>query len=93
MSTTAPGRARNSLGVWSLVLGGASFLLFLGVLTGIPAILVGNDGRRAVRAGEADNEGVATAGVVLGWASVVLTLVGAGVVAYLVATGNSWRAG
>ncbi|MBO0610503.1 DUF4190 domain-containing protein [Myceligenerans salitolerans] len=83
MSAAAPGRARNSLGVWSLVLGGASFLLFLGVLTGIPAILVGNDGRRAVRAGEADNEGVAMAGVLLGWASVALTVVGAGVVAYL----------
>ncbi|RPF21184.1 DUF4190 domain-containing protein [Myceligenerans xiligouense] len=83
MSGTAPGRARNSLGVWSLVLGGASFLLFLGVLTGVPAILVGNDGRRAVRAGEADNENVAMAGVLLGWASVAVTLVGAGVIAYL----------
>ncbi|MBE1876899.1 DUF4190 domain-containing protein [Myceligenerans pegani] len=88
MSAPAPGRARNSLGVWSLVLGGASFLLLLGVLTGIPAILVGNDGRRAVRAGQADNEAVATAGVVLGWASVAATLVGAGIVAYMMVSGD-----
>jgi hypothetical protein len=89
VSAATPGRARNSLGVWSLVLGGASFLLFLGVLTGIPAILVGNDGRRAVRAGEADNEAVAVAGVLLGWASVVATLIGAGIVAYLMVARGS----
>ncbi|GAB4085749.1 hypothetical protein GCM10028784_23790 [Myceligenerans cantabricum] len=88
MSTAAPDRARNALGVWSLVLGGASFLLLLGALTGVPAILVGNGGRRAVRAGQADNERVALAGVLLGWASVAATLVGVGVVAYLVAAGN-----
>ncbi|MBL0886348.1 DUF4190 domain-containing protein [Myceligenerans indicum] len=88
MSAAAPGRARNSLGIWSLVLGGASFLLFLGVLTGIPAIVVGNDGRRAVRAGQADNEGVAMTGVLLGWASIALTLVGGGVVIYLMVTGG-----
>lgn len=88
MSAPAPGRARNSLGVWSLLLGSASFLLFLGVLTGIPAILVGNDGRRAVRAGEADNEAVALTGVVLGWVSVLATVVGALVVAYLMVSRN-----
>ncbi|GAA1858627.1 DUF4190 domain-containing protein [Myceligenerans crystallogenes] len=81
MTAATPSRARNSLGVWSLALGSASFLLFLGVLTGIPAILVGNDGRRAVRAGEADNERIALTGVLLGWASVVVTLVGVVVVA------------
>lgn len=88
MSATAAGRARNSLGIWSLVLGGASFLLFLGVLTGVPAILVGNNGRRAVRAGEADNETVALAGVVLGWASVVATLAAVGIVVYTMVTAS-----
>lgn len=83
MSSATPARARNQLGVWSLVLGSASFLLFLGVLTGIPAIVVGNNGRRAVRAGEADNERVALAGVLLGWISVAATLIGIGTVAYL----------
>lgn len=81
MTAATPSQARNALGVWSLVLGSASFLLFLGVLTGIPAILVGNDGRRAVRAGQADNERVALVGVVLGWASVVVTVIGVFIVA------------
>lgn len=84
MSTATPSAARNALGVWSLVLGSASFLLFLGVLTGVPAILVGNNGRRAVRAGEADNGRIATAGVLLGWASVAVSLIGIGIVAYSV---------
>ncbi|WP_369373418.1 DUF4190 domain-containing protein [Promicromonospora sp. Populi] len=61
---------QNNLGVWSLVLGIASIVLLLGVFTGVPAIIVGNQGRRAVRAGEANNEGMAMTGVVLGWLSV-----------------------
>ena len=63
---------RNSLGVWSLVLGIASIVLALGVVTGIPAIIIGNQGRRAVRAGEANNEGMALTGVVLGWLSLAI---------------------
>lgn len=63
---------RNSLGVWSLVLGIASVVLALGAVTGIPAIIIGNQGRRAVRAGEADNEGMAVTGVVLGWISLAI---------------------
>jgi Domain of unknown function (DUF4190) len=57
---------RNDLAVWSLVLG------LLGVMgcvffTGIPAVVVGNNARRAVAAGQANNDGMATAGIVLGW--------------------------
>jgi len=63
---------RNSLGVWSLVLGIVSVVLALGAVTGIPAIIIGNQGRRAVRDGEADNEGVALTGVVLGWISLAI---------------------
>jgi hypothetical protein len=66
---------RNSLGVWSLVLGIASVVLLLGVLTGVPAIIIGNEGRRAVRAGEANNEGMAMTGVVLGWISLAVLAV------------------
>ncbi|MEU4383841.1 DUF4190 domain-containing protein [Promicromonospora sp. NPDC023805] len=63
---------RNNLGAWSLVLGIASVVLLLGVITGIPAIIIGNQGRRAVRAGEADNERMAMTGVVLGWISLAV---------------------
>lgn len=66
---------RNSLGAWSLVLGIASVVLLLGVFTGVPAIIIGNQGRRAVRAGEANNEGVALTGVVLGWLSLAILAV------------------
>lgn len=66
---------RNSLGVWSLVLGIASVVLALGVFTGIPAIIIGNKGRQAVRAGDADNEGMAVTGVVLGWISLAILAV------------------
>ncbi|GGM38872.1 DUF4190 domain-containing protein [Promicromonospora citrea] len=72
MPAPAGAYPRNSLGVWSLVLGIASVVLALGAVTGVPAIIVGNQARRAVRAGEADNEGMALTGVVLGWVSIVI---------------------
>jgi hypothetical protein len=73
---------RNSLGVWSLVLGIASVVLALGAITGVPAIIIGNQGRRAVRAGEANNEGMAVTGVVLGWVSLAIL---AGVIVLVIA--------
>ncbi|MBF0689329.1 MAG: DUF4190 domain-containing protein [Cellulomonas sp.] len=57
---------RNDLAVWSLVLG---LLGIMGCLffTGVPAVILGNNARRAVAAGQANNDGMATAGIVLGW--------------------------
>ncbi len=58
---------RNSLGVWSLVLGIVSFVLFcLGPFTGIAAIITGAFGRKAAQRGEANNGGLALAGIILG---------------------------
>ncbi|MDQ0426880.1 MULTISPECIES: DUF4190 domain-containing protein [Cellulomonas] len=67
----APFYPRNDLAVWSLVLG---LLSVLGCLffTGIPAVVVGGNARRAAAAGEANNDGMATAGVVLGWVGTAL---------------------
>jgi hypothetical protein len=60
---------KNNLGVWALVLGlVATFVC--SIATGIPAIIVGNKGRKAAAAGEANNGGMALAGVILGWVSV-----------------------
>lgn len=75
-----PPLPRNDLAVWSLVLGlfGVLGCLFF---TGVPAIVLGNNARRAVEAGQADNPGLATAGVVLGW---VATALGALVVVLVV---------
>ncbi len=67
----APYYPRNDLAVWSLVLG---LLSVLGCVffTGIPAVVVGGNARRAAAAGEANNDGMATAGVVLGWVGTAL---------------------
>jgi len=67
------GYPKNSVGVWALVLGILS-VTFCGCLSGIPAIIVGYASRRAAAAGEANNGGMGTAGVVLGWISVALTV-------------------
>lgn len=69
------GYPKNSYAVWALVLGILS-LVSCGFLTGIPAIIVGNNAKKAAAVGEADNPGMATAGVVLGWIGTALWAVG-----------------
>jgi hypothetical protein len=56
--------------VLSMVFGILS-LAGLGVLAGIPAIILGTNARRNIRAsgGRLSGEGMATAGIVLGWIS------------------------
>jgi len=74
---------RNDLAVWSLVLG---LLGIMGCLffTGIPAVIVGNNARRAVAAGQANNDGMATAGIVLGWVATGLGALVVLVLAFMV---------
>ncbi|WP_421741711.1 DUF4190 domain-containing protein [Cellulomonas sp.] len=67
---------KNSLAVWSLVLGIVSFVLSCGLFTGIPAVIVGNNAKKAVARGEANNGGMATAGIILGWIAIVLSILG-----------------
>lgn len=62
---------KNNLGVWALVLGCLS-ITTCGLFTGIPAVIVGYKGRRAVRDGEADNDGLSLAGIITGWISIGL---------------------
>ncbi|MGY4642285.1 DUF4190 domain-containing protein [Cellulomonas sp. URHB0016] len=66
---------KNSLGVWSLVLGILGMVL-CGLFTGIPAVIVGSSAKRAVAEGEANNGGLATAGVILGWIGIGLSVLG-----------------
>lgn len=82
---------KNSLAVWSLVLGIVSFVLSCGLLTGIPAVLVGNSAKKAVERGEANNGGMATAGIILGWIAIALSVLGLILFAVLLATGG-WAA-
>jgi hypothetical protein len=67
---------KNNLAVWSLVLGIAAFVLSCGLFTGIPAVIVGNSAKRAVAEGQANNDGMATAGIILGWVAIGLSVVG-----------------
>ncbi|MCO7271986.1 DUF4190 domain-containing protein [Cellulosimicrobium cellulans] len=67
---------KNNLAIWSLVLGIASFVLSCGFFTGIPAVIVGNAAKRAVAEGQADNDGMATAGIILGWVAIALSVIG-----------------
>jgi hypothetical protein len=63
---------KNGLGIAALVFGFFSFIC-LGPLVGIPAIILGVMGRRAVDMGRANNRGIATAGMVLGIVGSVLS--------------------
>lgn len=65
---------RNDLGIWSLVLALAGIVLGFTLLTGIPAVIVGRRARQAVARGEANNDGIAVAGIVIGW---IATAIGA----------------
>ncbi len=66
---------KNGLAIWSLVLGNAAFVLSCSFITGIPAIILGNKARQAAAEGLANNRGMATAVVVLGWVSVGLAVI------------------
>lgn len=68
------GYPKNNLGVWALVLGIAGVVIC--GPAGIAAIIVGNNSKKAVARGEANNGGMATAGVVLGWVAVALWVIG-----------------
>lgn len=84
------GPKRNGLGTAALVLGLLALILFWtivgGIVLGLLAIGLGIAGRRRATRGEADNGGVAVAGVVLG---VLSLLASAAVVAAGVSLFNS----
>ena len=87
----APGYAggyaypKNSLAVWSLVLAILGMML-CGLFTGIPAVIIGNNAKRAVASGEANNGGLATAGIVIGWIAIGLTVLGGVILALLISS-------
>lgn len=72
----------SGLAVLSFVLGVCSFVVCLGVITGVPAVVCGHIARRraARQPARYAGRGLALAGVVLGYLSVVVTLVVAAMV-------------
>lgn len=72
------GPKRNGLGIAALVVGILSLLgllLVFGGLLGVVAIVLGVLGRSRVKKGEADNGGMAIAGIVLGAVALVLSAI------------------
>lgn len=69
--------SRNSLGVWSLVLGILSVLLccfVVGVIPGVIGLWLGIKGRGAAARGEATNGGLSLAGIIVSILGIVLGL-------------------
>lgn len=81
-----PRRPTNSMAIAALIMGIAS--LFTCQLVGIGAIICGNRARNEIRGSGEEGDGMALAGIILGWVSlalVVLTLLA--LVAYFVIFG------
>ncbi|CAN5423253.1 hypothetical protein BH11ACT1_BH11ACT1_03380 [soil metagenome] len=84
------GYPKNNLAVWSIVLAILGVVALCGPFTGIPAVILGNNAKRAVASGEANNGSLATAGIIVGWIAIGIGLLGAVIVAILVANAGSW---
>ncbi|MFD7720938.1 DUF4190 domain-containing protein [Streptomyces sp. NPDC059814] len=84
----------NGLGIASMVLGIIAVAVFcmygLGVILGVLALIFGLIGRGRVSRGEADNGGVALAGIILGSVGIVVSAVFLGVVIWA-ATGDHFE--
>ncbi|PVU81500.1 hypothetical protein DDP54_16655 (plasmid) [Cellulomonas sp. WB94] len=81
---------KNNLAIWSIVLAVLGIVLLCGPFTGIPAVILGNNAKRAVASGEANNGSLATAGIIVGWIAIGLAVLGAALFALLVANAGSW---
>ena len=75
--------------IWSLILGIGSFFL-CGIFMGIPAIILGNNAKKkiATAGGQLGGQGLATAGIVLGWISVGLTIAAVAIFVLILALGG-----
>ncbi len=73
-----PSAPRNGLGVTALVIAVvallSSFSVVGGIVLGIAAVVIGFAGRSRVKRGEANNGGVALAGVILGFVAMIVGL-------------------
>ncbi len=72
---TGASEEKNSLGVWSLVLGILS-LVCCGLIAGIPAIILGNNSKKAEAEGRATNGNLGNIGFILGIIGTVLGTLG-----------------
>jgi len=75
---SAPAAPKNGLGIAALVVAIiallGSFSIVGGILGGVVAVILGVIGRSRVKSGEANNGGVALAGIILGVISIIASL-------------------
>jgi Domain of unknown function (DUF4190) len=72
----APTAPKNGIGIASLVVAIIGLLtVFGGIVLGVAAIVLGFVGRGRAKRGEATNGGIATAGIVLGFLGVIVSIV------------------
>lgn len=69
--------SKNALGIWALVLGILSIVCCLGLLAGIPAIILGQNSKKAAAQGLATNGNLGNVGFILGIVGTVLGTIGA----------------
>ncbi|WP_024288557.1 DUF4190 domain-containing protein [Cellulomonas sp. KRMCY2] len=69
------GTEKNNLGTWALVLGILS-IVCCGFLTGIPAVIIGNNSKKAAAQGLANNGNLGNIGMILGWVGIGLSVIG-----------------
>ncbi|MEV0953711.1 DUF4190 domain-containing protein [Promicromonospora sp. NPDC050249] len=81
---------KNDLAVWSLITGILSYVM-CPILLGVAAVITGTMGRRAADEGLADNRGMATAGLILGWVNIALSVLG--IVLFFILLGAGLLAG
>jgi Domain of unknown function (DUF4190) len=67
------GTEKNGLGTWALVLGIVSFFCG-GFITGIVAVILGKQSKRAQANGQATNGNLGQIGMVLGWIAIVISV-------------------
>jgi hypothetical protein len=76
--TPPPAAPRNGLGITALIIAIvallASFSVAGGIVLGIVAVIIGFAGRSRAKRGEANNGGVALAGVILGFLAIIISL-------------------
>ena len=77
-----PGYPSNNLGGWALGLSIGAFFLSCLPLS-IAAIVLGSKAKRAVSEGRANNGGMASAGIILGWVGIAVGIIVVAVIIWL----------
>jgi putative exporter of polyketide antibiotics len=81
----------NQKALWSMILGILG-IVCCGIFAGIPALILGNSAKKEIAAsgGAQTGDGMAKAGVILGWISIALSILG---IIFVIATGALSNAG